>query len=327
MTRNFSKTIDLFTLLACLISAHALHASEAMQWPAGPNVCQGTWSYSEYQSCEDASHGPDTNRPIVGTDGERCGYEKTQNSCWHGREYEGYFDMEQEKLPPRPRPYSDADLQSYCDNKARALPMAGHQLLGPVSVLPTYRGLACPDGSSSCQPLMFGAIIQCRIVIDHQIFGQSDECGAYIDDQARPKTCVVGYPNISKRSAACPTSNLTTGRGTDASSLMNVNWRYNFSCSTGDDLPAETGEQVQKKYAFLVNRIQQTLDAGSPDFAPLLNGLAALLEKRSSSLNVDQIAYATKVTNSEIKLSKIADGVAFDVASECVSAGSDRSRF
>jgi hypothetical protein len=270
MIRNFRQTLGFFGLITFASSSQALYAGEALQWPAGPNVCQGIWSYSEYQSCEDATHGQDLNRPIVGIDGERCGYEKMQNSCWHGREYEGSFDMPEETIKRLDYPYTAEDKQAFCDSKARALPLADHQLLGPVSVAASRQIWDCgvPEGSlGHCFNRRWIANITCRITIDHQIFGPSDSCGGYVDDTSRPKSCIVGYSNTNKKSPACASTSLTTGRGTDASALMNENWRYNFSCSTGDDLPADNEDQVQNEHSL------QQPGLGS-NFAPCLKQCA-----------------------------------------------------
>jgi hypothetical protein len=108
---------------------------------------------------------------------------------------------------------------------------------------------------------------------------------------------------------------------------MTESWRYGFSCSTGDDLPASTKSDVQKKYSFLVKRIQELDGPSHPDFTLLIKNLDALVKEKPTDLDATQLSYAEKVVSSEIKISKITEGAAFDVSQECVSYGSGKSRF
>jgi hypothetical protein len=183
-----------------------------------------------------------------------------------------------------------------------------------------YRKVCAEMEGRVCVLWTFRADVQCRINIDRQIYGPSDLCGPYIDDLTKPKTCVVGYHNINKRSSACHSIDHKTGRFMNATELMKEEWRYGFSCSTGDDLPAETAEQVQVKYAFLVKRIQEIQDSSHLDFDILIKALSTLLEERSQYLDDAQISYATKVASKEIKVSKISEGSAFDVSKEWIRA-------
>lgn len=322
-----------FGLIAttCVLSATMVKA-EAVHWPAGKNVCQGVWSYSEYQSCEDASHGPDLDRPIIAVnDGEKCGYDKKQNSCWHGREHHvhDFIDTALERVERDTRDWNAQELQAHCENKARAIQLRPQQLLGTVSVLSSniFPKLCAELEGRICILWRFRAEIQCRINFDRQIFGPSDECGPYIDDLSKPRTCTVGHHNINKRSSACQSLDLKTARSVNATLLMKEDWRHGFSCSTGDDLPAETPTEVHKKYNFLVKKIQETRDPSEADFEILTKALSALLSQRSQHLNQAQILYAQKVTSNEIKVSNLADGIAYDVAKECASNGSGLSRF
>jgi hypothetical protein len=324
----FFSFISAFFLTAGIRKVQA----EPVQWPAGKNVCQGTWSYNEYTSCEDSSHGPDTSRPITADrDGARCGYEKKQNSCWHGREHNihDFIDTNPERLERDTRDYRPQDLQAHCEKKGQEMSLRPQQLLGTVSVLSSkiYPKLCSELEGRICILWRFRADVQCRINLDYQIFGPSDECGPLIDDLTKPKSCTAGYHNINKRSSACPSINLRTGRSSDATILMTEAWRHSFSCSTGDDLPAETADDVQKKYKFIVKKIQETRDPSEADFEILTRGLSALLSQRSQYLDQSQIAYATKVTSREVKVSTLSDGIAFDVEKECVSNGSGLSRF
>ncbi|WP_141735933.1 hypothetical protein [Oligoflexus tunisiensis] len=306
--------------------------AEPVQWPAGVNVCQGVWSYKEYQSCEDLTHGPDLARPIIAEkDGAKCGYEKKQNSCWHGREHQphDFIDTGNERLQRHSRNWTSQDLQAHCEKKARDIQLAPQQHLGTVTVLSSkiYGKICAEMEGRECMLWTFRADVQCRINFDHQIYGPSDECGSYIDDLTKPKTCVVGYHNINKRSSACNSLDHKTGRFMNASDLMKVEWRHGFSCSTSDDLPAESAEQVQKKYAFLVKKIQETQDTSHLDFDILTKTLSTLLAERSHHLDEAQISYATKVASKEIKVSKMSDGSVFDVSKDCAGNGSGHSRF
>jgi hypothetical protein len=333
MNNQTASFLSLYGLVVALgiLSATVVKA-EAVQWPAGKNVCQGVWSYSEYQSCEDASHGPDVSRPIIADkDGPRCGYEKKQNSCWHGREHNihDFIDTTPERLERDTRDYTPQDLQAHCEQKGRGMSLRPQQLLGTVSVLSSkiYARLCSEMEGRICIMWRFRADVQCRINFDYQIFGPSDDCGTYIDDLTKPKTCVVGHHNINKRSSACQSIDQKTGRSTDASALMQETWRHGFACSTGDDLPAETADEVQKKFNFLVKKIQEFEDPKQADFGILTGALSALLTQRSQFLDEAQISYASKVASKEIKISKISEGIAFDVAKECASNGSGQSRF
>lgn len=319
-------------LIVVLCSGAPLVKASGAQWPAGMNVCEGTWSYSEYDSCEHSSHGLDTNNPIIAeSDGAKCGYEQMPNSCWHGRETRpnSFVDTPSERLTSIDRPWRDTDFKSHCDRKASALALQPGQLLGTVSVLSAQiRGKVCTDFEGrDCMIWQHRADVQCRINIDYQTFGPSDACGAYVDNPLRPKSCTIGYRNINKRSSACSSRSLTTGRKTDASSLMTESWRYGFACSTGDDMPVSTRAEVQKKYAFYTKRIQELDGPTNPDFPLLIKGLETLVKEKSIDLDASQLAYAEKVVSSEIRSSKITSGTAFHAEADCVAYSPGRSRF
>jgi hypothetical protein len=333
MNDQSKKTLCFSFISAIFLSAGMTRVqAEAVQWPAGKNVCQGVWSYAEYQSCEDSSHGPDPLRPIIAEkDGSKCGYEKKRDSCWHGREHNihDFVDTGLERLERETRDWSAQDLQTHCESKGRGLQLRPQQLLGSVTVFSSkiYPKLCAELEGRICILWRYRAEVQCRINLDHQIFGESDECGPQIDDLAKPKTCTLGYHNINKRSSACRSVDVKTARSMNATELMKENWRHKFSCSTGDDLPAESAEDVQKKYNYLVKKLQETRDPSNADFEILVRALSALLSEKSQHLDQVQITYATKIASKEIKVINLSDGLAFDVAKDCASNGSGQSRF
>jgi hypothetical protein len=330
MERNNVKKLTIFSglnsfalAMICHTAGMDAHAQDFSQWPAGPNTCLGTWSYSEYESCQHPSHGSDTNNPISVTDGDRCGYHQVTNSCWHGDVHSRTVITPEVQVARADHWWHDHEVEDHCKSKTLDIPINEQEKVANVTVHHLVRGRDCKDKDwkNKCVRWYHNIHVQCSYTINTKVYGaNADACGT---SNGAPKTCNIGYQDIAKRSSACKANPVVSPRNFNASSLMAEPWRVGFSCSTGDHLPANAPSQVTQKYEFLISKLLQNPDSKNPDFPHLKEALRYLVENRAQSLNEDQQQKARIIlTADEIKTSSMTKGVAFDAAAECLSNGS-----
>ncbi|RYE56574.1 MAG: hypothetical protein EOP48_07695 [Sphingobacteriales bacterium] len=323
---RFPMSAGLILLLQ--FNTYATAEAGSSQWPVGTNVCQGNWKYKEYDSCESTAHGDDSNRPIYETNGEKCGYTQKEATCAYGNQVSRVVDTAYERNARNDSGYSAEEIAQLCLAKTQTINLEpnGQEWVEPgnISAIRADQGQECRsrDWKKKCQKWTKVLNLQCRIVVSRKIVGPSGSACGYVNDQ--PRNCVVGYQKVAKRSASCSTfKELTSPINTDATSLKADSWRFDFACSTADELADDTRSNFEHKYSKLLSLLESNI--GTQEEEPLKGNLARLAQQahatEAEKANIEKI-----VKKSSENLTK-AEGVYFSANKDCASTSSGADFF
>lgn len=309
------RTLSLLLLLV----PSTVSLAQSSQWPAGVNVCQGSWKYNEYDSCESPDHGPDNNRPIY-TSGGSCGYGRKSATCWHGDEFSRVVDTPIVKIERNDTGWNTPEVQAICNSQSTAVGFNPQERMAGITIGHVNQGERCRsrDWKKKCQKWTKELYYSCHYVINTKVNRPNpDACGTEVD-LGQPISCVTGYANIAKRSASCQSSKvLTAPPMTDATALKAENWRFGFSCPTGDDLTDGTIPDARQKYSTLLDLLATAKNTADED--PIVKNLERLLGTRESLLDESQKQNIKKIVDRSPLAQEVSLGAAFDSNTDCAT--------
>ncbi|MBC7532846.1 MAG: hypothetical protein H7318_14835 [Oligoflexus sp.] len=293
--------------------------AQTSQWPAGINVCQGSWKYNEYNSCENEAHGPDQSRPIYSTGGA-CGYESKASTCFNGDEFSRVVDTPIEEIRRNDTGWETAEVQNICNSKSPGIAVNSQEHIAAITIGFTGQGQECRkrDWKKKCQAWTKKLNLSCHFVVNTKVNRpNAAACGTEVD-LSRPVTCQTGLSNIIKHSASCGSfQELTAPRGLDATGLKAEDWRFGFTCPTGDDLIDGTLPDVKNKYSILLNLLAKA--QGTEDETAIKSNLKSLASIRADLLDDVEKENISRITNQTTVSANIELGTYFDANSDCAS--------
>jgi len=234
-------------------SANQEEAGE-LTWPAGENMCRGTWTYDQYRSCRHPSHGADQSKPIQQANGAVCGYHEKYRTCWHGDVHvvtvDDFFRFERSS-----KRYTEKEIRAYCQNKGHGL--KPQQRIAVTDIYDVKYGRECTKFDMNNRCVNWSEVAQgfCRYHLHSKVHGPDASCGTEPDTD-RPLTCVVAYEHAEAATAACGKDSRFTSRLANISDLLKNNALTNFACSTCDNLPVDSVEHIASKFDCLKLRYE-----------------------------------------------------------------------
>lgn len=220
-------------------------------------LCRGRWTYTEHQSCAASQHEDDLSSPITQTGGT-CGYHQKRSKCWAGDAPAGAVKTRHKIHRDRDRHHTGSEIVAYCKSKQREIRIGEQERIASVSFADLVQGRRCGDRDRfrNCKWYHKDSEFNCVYNLRKKTFAAHASC-PLVTDHSNPKTCTLGYNKVNKRSRYCPKKVVTTGFGTSIRHLTGVNWRYGWTCSTGDHLAENSPEQINRKIDFLVKKLSQ----------------------------------------------------------------------
>ncbi|RYZ54781.1 MAG: hypothetical protein EOP07_15395 [Proteobacteria bacterium] len=306
------------SLLLLFVTTNVSFA-QTSQWPAGGNVCQGSWKYNEYDSCESPDHGPDQNRPLPLT---LAGYGTKPKSCFHGDHFSRVVDTPIVEIRRNDTGWDTPEVQAICNAQSTTVGFNAQERIAGITIGHVNQGEECRQrekfpNAKKCRKWTKKLYYSCHFVINKKEFGENaNECGGFETDTNKPLYNPQTFANTNKRSSSCGSSQLVTAPSmTDATALKTESWRFGFACSTGDDLADGTIPDARQKYSSLLDLL--VASKNTAEEAIIIKNLQLLMSTRESLLEDSQKINIKKIADQNLVSQEVSIGTVFDSNEDC----------
>jgi hypothetical protein len=224
-------------------------AYAASLWPAGENVCLGTWSYQTALTCEVRTGEPKySDVPRYPMKNQTC-------ESWSFGEEVLSSETRTVEISYRTGVDNAKDAEDWCAGQSRIVSTVNGQ--GPQGAWDPATGFRPERVLTQLKGRNLqinGNVASCRVDLIKPAKGTGPSCGT-IQDTDNPIFDIVGEKTVMKADISCGVEQSSLPRGSSRAEylLLPTVVVSSFVCSTGDDLPVNSDSDAQAK-AAVVNK-------------------------------------------------------------------------